>query len=166
MFDVNPSLIRFWESKFEILKPDKNKKGNRMFTPRDVDNLKLIYHLVKENGMTLAGARKRMKENRDGIEKSMDVIEKLQGVRSLLMEIKQELVGSGDERTEILIEEPSADPVVVLPDKVLPEVVTEEVVAEEVVVENAAGQNVGAEVERSSEPEIPKRPQIIEQTLF
>ena len=55
MFDVNPSLIRFWEQKFDILKPDKNKKGNRLFTPKDVENLKLIYHLVKENGMTLGG---------------------------------------------------------------------------------------------------------------
>ena len=50
MFDVNPSLIRFWEQKFDILKPDKNKKGNRLFTPKDVENLKLIYHLVKESG--------------------------------------------------------------------------------------------------------------------
>ena len=47
MFDVNTSLIRFWEKKFDIIKPNKNKKGNRMFTPKDVDNLKLIYHLVK-----------------------------------------------------------------------------------------------------------------------
>ena len=61
MFDVNPSLIRFWEQKFDILKPDKNKKGNRLFTPKDVENLKLIYHLVKENGMTLAGAAKRLR---------------------------------------------------------------------------------------------------------
>ena len=57
MFDVNPSLIRFWEQKFDILKPDKNKKGNRLFTPKDVENLKLIYHLVKEKGMTLKGAQ-------------------------------------------------------------------------------------------------------------
>ena len=48
MFDVNPSLIRFWEQKFDILKPDKNKKGNRLFTPKDVENLKLIYHLVMQ----------------------------------------------------------------------------------------------------------------------
>ena len=67
MFDVNPSLIRFWEQKFDILKPDKNKKGNRLFTPKDVENLKLIYHLVKENGMTLAGAAKRLQDNREGV---------------------------------------------------------------------------------------------------
>ena len=64
MFDVNPSLIRFWEQKFDILKPDKNKKGNRLFTPADIENLKLIYHLVKENGMTLAGAQTHQTEPR------------------------------------------------------------------------------------------------------
>lgn len=56
MFDVNASLIRFWETKFDILRPQKNKKGNRLFSPADVENLKLIYHLVKERGMTLDGA--------------------------------------------------------------------------------------------------------------
>ena len=56
MFDVNASLIRYWESKFDCIRPHKNKKGNRMFTPSDVENLKLIYHLVKEKGMTLEGA--------------------------------------------------------------------------------------------------------------
>ena len=70
MFDVRPSLIRFWEQKFDILKPDKNRKGNRLFTPKDVENLKLIYHLVKENGMTLAGAAKRLRENKKGEERT------------------------------------------------------------------------------------------------
>ena len=65
MFDVNPSLIRHWESKFEVLKPQKNKKGNRMFTPEDVENLKLIYHLVKERGMTLDGARRRGRRKKE-----------------------------------------------------------------------------------------------------
>ena len=78
MFDVNPSLIRFWEQKFDILKPDKNKKGNRLFTPKDVENLKLIYHLVKENGMTLAGAAKRLRQNREGVSRDLEIIEKLQ----------------------------------------------------------------------------------------
>lgn len=103
MFDVNPSLIRFWEQKFDILKPKKNAKGNRMFTPADIENLKLIYHLVKENGMTLDGAQKRIKENRSGISKGMEVLERLEGVKSLLLEIKQELVRSGG--NEILIDE-------------------------------------------------------------
>ena len=91
MFDVNPSLIRFWEQKFSILKPEKNKKGNRLFTQQDVDNLKLIYHLVKENGMTLAGAQKRLKENREGLERNLEIIERLQSIKTLLLEVRQEL---------------------------------------------------------------------------
>ena len=97
MFDVNPSLIRFWEQKFDILKPDKNKKGNRLFTPKDVENLKLIYHLVKENGMTLAGAAKRLRDNREGVERNLEIIEKLQGMRALLLEVREELKSGGDE---------------------------------------------------------------------
>ncbi len=104
MFDVNPSLIRFWEQKFDILKPHKNKKGNRMFTPRDVENLKLIYHLVKEKGMTLSGAEKRLKENREGLERNLEIIDKLQGIKSLLLEIKQELKTDNSGYEEILIE--------------------------------------------------------------
>ena len=59
-FDVNTSLIRFWENEFEVLKPKKNKKGNRLFTPEDLENLKLIYFLVKEKGFTLEGAKKKI----------------------------------------------------------------------------------------------------------
>lgn len=103
MFDVNASLIRFWEQKFDVLKPDKNKKGNRLFTPADVENLKLIYHLVKENGMTLAGAQKKLKENRDGVTKNLDVIEKLQEIRALLLEVRQELKTGTDQMVEILV---------------------------------------------------------------
>lgn len=104
MFDVRPSLIRFWEQKFDILKPDKNRKGNRLFTPKDVENLKLIYHLVKENGMTLAGAAKRLKENKKGEERDLEVIEKLQGIRSLLLEVREELKTKGEET--VFIDEP------------------------------------------------------------
>lgn len=104
MFDVNPSLIRFWEQKFTILKPDKNKKGNRLFTQQDVDNLKLIYHLVKENGMTLAGAQKRLKENREGIERNLEIIERLQGVKALLLEVRQELKSADSDDLEIVVE--------------------------------------------------------------
>lgn len=91
MFDVNSSLIRFWEQKFDILRPHKNKKGNRLFTPEDIENLKIIYHLVKEKGMTLAGAAQRIKQNRQGLERDMEVVERLQKIRSILMEIRQEL---------------------------------------------------------------------------
>lgn len=64
MFEVNTSLIRFWESEFDVLKPKKNNKGNRLFTPKDIENFKLIYGLVKEQGLTLEGAKKYIKENK------------------------------------------------------------------------------------------------------
>ena len=95
MLDVNPSLLRFWEKKFDILRPKKNKKGNRMFTPEDVRNLKIIYHLVKENGMTLAGAQKRLKQNRADIEREMELSERLHALKATLLEIKQ-LIGDDD----------------------------------------------------------------------
>lgn len=92
MFGVNTSLIRFWANTFpDIIKPQKNKKGNRLFTPDDVSNIKLIYHLVKEKGMTLEGARKRIKENKDGENKSFEVIQSLKSVKELLLEIKEML---------------------------------------------------------------------------
>ena len=108
MFDVNPSLIRFWEQKFDILKPDKNKKGNRLFTPKDVENLKLIYHLVKENGMTLAGAAKRLRQNREGVSRDLEIIEKLQRVRSLLLDVREVLKADDDGR-EVFVDPTPAD---------------------------------------------------------
>ncbi len=95
MLDVNPSLVRFWEQKFDIIKPKKNKKGNRLFTPEDVRNLKTIYHLVKERRMTLEGAQKYIKANRGGIERDMELAERLQSIRSLLLEVRQSLGGDG-----------------------------------------------------------------------
>jgi DNA-binding transcriptional MerR regulator len=62
MFQVNPSLIRFWEKEFSVIKPKKNAKGNRLFSPKDIENFNKIYHLVKVNGYTLDGARKALKE--------------------------------------------------------------------------------------------------------
>lgn len=68
MFGVNTSLIRFWEKEFDVIKPHKNKKGNRQFTKADVDNFHLIYHLVKEKGMTLKGAQQQLKNRKDETE--------------------------------------------------------------------------------------------------
>ena len=116
MFDVNPSLIRFWEQKFDILKPHKNKKGNRMFTPEDVDNLKLIYHLVKEKGMTLAGAQKRIKENKEGSHRDMEVVDRLLAIKAILLEIRQELKMDGEDLVDEAAYETSgeiSEPVVV-----------------------------------------------------
>ncbi len=96
MFDVKPSLIRFWEKRFDILKPHKNNKGNRLFTPEDVDNLKIIYHLVKERGMTLDGAARRLKAGTKGVRRDMELMERLQSIRGVLLGIRQELKEPGD----------------------------------------------------------------------
>lgn len=92
MFDVKPSLLRHWEAKFDILRPHKNKKGNRMFTPEDVENLKLIYHLVKERGMTLAGAAQYLKNGiTDSMRRDMELLDRLQKIRAELVEVREQL---------------------------------------------------------------------------
>lgn len=90
-FDVNTSLIRFWEKEFDALKPKKNAKGNRKFTPEDIKNLKLIYHLVKERGFTLEGAKTHLKESKQKTLTNFDIIDKLQRVRAELVKIKEQL---------------------------------------------------------------------------
>jgi DNA-binding transcriptional MerR regulator len=91
LFEVNPSLIRFWEKEFDILKPAKNKKGNRLFTKKDLDNLRIIYHLVKERGYTLQGAREKLKNNKEDVEHKVEIIDSLQQIRQYLLEIRDEL---------------------------------------------------------------------------
>ncbi len=91
MFNVNTSLIRYWDKEFDIIKPQKNKKGNRLFTQKDVDNFHLIYHLVKERGMTLSGAKNKIKEKVDGIESDFQIVKKLKEIKSLLNDINNEL---------------------------------------------------------------------------
>ncbi|MFY9154423.1 MAG: MerR family transcriptional regulator [Prolixibacteraceae bacterium] len=91
MFDVNTSNIRFWENEFDILKPHKNKKGNRMFTPEDIENIKIIYHLLKEKGMTIKGAQKKLKDNKEDTLQNFEVVSRLQEIRQMLLEIKEEL---------------------------------------------------------------------------
>ena len=90
-FGVNASLIRFWDSEFDILKPKKNAKGNRMFTPEDVKNLQLIYHLVKERGFTLEGAKTHLKESQKKTLDKFDIIRKLEAIKVQLTSIKNEL---------------------------------------------------------------------------
>jgi DNA-binding transcriptional MerR regulator len=91
MFNVNTSLIRYWEKEFSILKPKKNKKGNRLFTPKDIDNLHLIFHLVKEKGMTLKGAKQKLKDNKNDTVNNFEVIKVLKGIKGELLKIKKEL---------------------------------------------------------------------------
>ena len=87
MFHVNTSLIRFWEKEFDIIKPKKNKKGNRLFTQKDIDNFHIIYHLVKEKGMTLKGAKKKMKENREDTEHNFEIIKSLEQIKEMLTDL-------------------------------------------------------------------------------
>jgi len=91
MFGVNPSLIRFWEKEFDIIKPHKNKKGNRQFTQADIDNLHLIYHLVKEKGMTLKGAQMKLRENKTETELHFEVVRRLKAIKEELIGIKNQL---------------------------------------------------------------------------
>ena len=91
MFEVNVSLIRFWEKEFEILKPEKNKKGNRMFTKKDVDNLTIIYHLVKERGFTLEGAKQKSKENKGDTIDNTEIVNHLKDIRGFLVRLREEL---------------------------------------------------------------------------
>lgn len=93
LFDVNPSLLRYWEEQFPKLRPARNKKGNRLYSPQDVELLKTIYHLVKERGMKIEGARRALRgELRSGdISRYAELAERLQRIRALLVEVREEL---------------------------------------------------------------------------
>lgn len=91
MLQVNASLLRYWEKEFDILKPKKNAKGDRFFTKEDIENIKLIYHLVKEKGYTLDGARTRLKNEMETTQKKLLLLEKLKKVKGFLEEMKSQL---------------------------------------------------------------------------
>ena len=91
IFNVNVSLIRFWEKEFDILKPKKNKKGNRLFTKKDLENLHIIYHLVKERGFTLSGAKNKLKENKKDTINNVEIVSRLKDIRSFLVSLKEEI---------------------------------------------------------------------------
>lgn len=91
MFGVNESLLRFWEKEFDIITPRKTEKGTRYYRKEDIEVIKLIYYLVKEKGMTLAGAKKKLKENKEGVIRNHEIIDRLQAIRSELIGIRDEL---------------------------------------------------------------------------
>jgi len=91
LFEVNTSLIRFWEKEFDIIKPKKNKKGNRLFTTKDIENLHVIYHLVKERGFTLDGAKRKLKENPEDTIQNAEIVKRLRDIRAFLIDLKAEL---------------------------------------------------------------------------
>ena len=90
-FDVNASLIRFWEGEFDVIKPKKNAKGNRLFTSDDIENFKIIYNLVKERGFTLEGAKQKLKRNFDTVVDNRKIISRLEAVKAELVKIKNQL---------------------------------------------------------------------------
>ncbi len=97
MFDVNSSLLRYWESRFKQLQPKRNNKGNRLYRPEDVEFIKLLYHLLKERGMTIEGARKSLQErSADELSREAELFERLQYIRQLLVEVRETLMDDPD----------------------------------------------------------------------
>jgi DNA-binding transcriptional MerR regulator len=91
ILNVPVSTVRFWENEFDILKPMKNKKGNRMFTPDDIKNLKIIYHLLKEERMTLPGAKKRLSGKWEETQYKYEINESLQKIKGLLLDLRDNI---------------------------------------------------------------------------
>ncbi|MDR2409485.1 MAG: MerR family transcriptional regulator [Bacteroidales bacterium] len=91
MFEVNTSLIRFWEQEFDCIKPFKNKKGTRYFTIEDIDTFGTIFYLVKQCGYTLQGAKERLAVNKTQIEKNAHIYNSLSKIKQFLLDIKSDL---------------------------------------------------------------------------
>lgn len=91
MFEVNTSLIRFWEKEFDIIQPKKNRKGNRLFTPKDVTHFEIIHTLVKHKGYTLEGAKRALKEDKESLHSQNDLKKKLTSIRSKLVAVREAL---------------------------------------------------------------------------
>lgn len=179
MLDVNASLIRYWGTQFPSLKPQRNKKGNRLFSPADVAMLKRIYHYVKERGMTLEGAKKALRGDKAAMHSQnsdAELLKRLHALRSMLLAVRESLGGDAD--TTIVVE-PETEQIVAKVVEQAPEVkatVPEPVVevVPEPVVEVVSEPTI--EVEVKTEPEVvveeepvvepPKHPVYREQTLF
>jgi DNA-binding transcriptional MerR regulator len=91
MLEVPVSTVRFWENEFEVLKPMKNKKGNRLFTSGDIKNLRIIHLLLKEEGMTLAGAKKKLADKWDETDHKFEIGESLQRIKAMLIDIRDSI---------------------------------------------------------------------------
>lgn len=91
MYHVNPSLLRFWEKEFPQIAPDTSERGVRRYKKRDVETIGLIYHLVKEKGMTLQGARQKLRDNKEDTVQNYEIVSRLEGIRQELVDISKEL---------------------------------------------------------------------------
>ena len=90
-FGVNESTLRYWEDEFDIITPRRSSRGVRFYNQEDIDNVRLVYYLLKEKGLTLAGAKKQLRENRSGVIRSNEIISRLKSVREELCGIRNEL---------------------------------------------------------------------------
>ena len=90
-FEVNTSLLRYWEKQFKEIQPKKKTSGVRKYTPQDVENIKLIYHLLKEKGMTIEGAKNQLKDSKSSEENKMDVLKKLERIKKELENLRDNL---------------------------------------------------------------------------
>jgi DNA-binding transcriptional MerR regulator len=100
MFKLSVSNIRFWEKEFDVLRPKKNRKGDRFFTPQDIEHLKIIYHLVKEKGYTIEGARKKIKQTPDELTDRVALVESLKKLRGFLSSLKDVLDGRNESEAQ------------------------------------------------------------------
>lgn len=91
IFGVATSLIRFWESEFDLIKPQKNRKGNRQYTKQDIENIRLVYHLVKEKGYTLSGAKDLLRTDVNKVKSKAEALKSLQSVRDFLLELREKI---------------------------------------------------------------------------
>lgn len=164
LFDVKPSLLRYWEEQFPTLKPKRNKKGNRLYSPQDVEQLKTIYHLVKERGMTIDGARKALREQRkEGtVARNAQLMERLQRIRSLLVEVREDLKLEGDAIAVEETLEQTSEPVAA-PQKEQPVVVK---FTEEPAEPKAEKPKVRRPRKKKSDPETKELFAFYEQSLF
>ncbi len=89
MFDLNEPTLRFWEKEFDTINPRRTAKGVRYYRQEDIDAIRLIYHLVKERGLTLAGARQNLKDNRGSVERQAEVLDRLQQIKEELLSLKK-----------------------------------------------------------------------------
>lgn len=105
MFGVNESLLRFWEKEFPQLTPKKGGRGVRQYRKEDIETLKLIYHLVKERGMTLPGARQRMKDNKEATLRNFEIVDRLKSIREELLGMKNALDAFTYDQVEALKED-------------------------------------------------------------
>lgn len=89
MFDLKDSTLRFWEKEFNIINPRKNDKGTRFYKEEDIDAVRVVHYLLKDQKLTLAGAKKRLKENKEGVVKQAELMNKLQQIKKELLDLKQ-----------------------------------------------------------------------------